>query len=99
MPRALLVSFASVFLVPNALAQRFTEEIMHQLGTQGYFYGPTNPEARLVVDKISEGRFLICLSEDKKQISIYEVTSTFFPSGQRSIVVQCLQGELVISKS
>lgn len=99
MPRALFVILVSVFLLPNALAQKFTEEILQQLGAQGYFYGPTNPEARLVVKKTSEGRFLVCLSEDKKVLSVYEVTSASFPNGQQSIVIRCYRGELIVSNN
>ena len=85
--------------IPSLVGAEITESLHQQLGVQGYFYAPQNPETALVLSRRSEGRYLVCLSDDKKKHAIYELTENTFPDGAQRIIVYCKQDELKITKS
>lgn len=97
--RRQLISLIGVLIFSSSSANELSEKLHQQLGQQGYYYGPNEPQAGLELKRNSEGRYLVCLSPDQKKSFIYEVTKTFFPDGTVRIIIWCNQGELVISKS
>ena len=97
--RRQLISLIGVLIFSSVQAGDLSERLHQQLGPEGYFYGPISPESVLVVDRNRQGRYLVCLSEDQKEFSIYEVTKTFFPNGVGAVIVRCNKGALIVSKS
>lgn len=97
--RGQLIFLVGTLTLSLVSAGDLSEKLHQQLGTEGYFYGPTSPESTLVVERGRQGRYLVCLSDDQKEPFIYEVTKKFFPEGARSVFVRCQQGMLVVSKS
>ncbi len=95
--RRQLMVLIGMLIFSSCSAAELSENILAQLGAQGYFYGPSEPQNALILKRNSEGRYLICLSENKKEFFIYEVTESFFPDGVEKITVLCKNGALVVS--